>query len=167
MTIVSEKSIVLPFPIISLWGKICAQGRITQKWIIRSSPNSNSFELLCLSSLPASLTQIQSKVTEKSRRHHFFHRSRARNSKKTRQIRPKFELVRDFMFVLVTCKFDGDWIHSNWEKMETPFSPTSVKLAGEPARPELKILPAGPAGTGQQDQPEHWIRTIAAVTALL
>ena len=47
------------------------------------------------------------------------------------------------------------------------YADTSVKLAGEPARPEQKILPAGPAGTGQQDQPEHWIRTIAADTALL
>ena len=45
--------------------KIGAQGQITPKWIIRSDPNSNFFELLCLSSLPASLTKTQSKVTEK------------------------------------------------------------------------------------------------------
>ena len=58
------------------------QGRITAKWKIRSGPNSNLFELLRLSSLPASLTKIQSKVTEKSGRHHFFfHCSRACNSK--------------------------------------------------------------------------------------
>ena len=53
----------------------------------------------------------------------FFTAQRAHNSKVTGQIRPKFELVWDFMPVLVTCKFDEDWIHSNWEKMETPFSP--------------------------------------------
>ena len=105
---------------------VCAQGRITPKWLIRSDPNSNSFELLCLSSLPASLRKFQSKVTEKSWRHHFFHRSRTCNSKMTCQIWPKFELVRDFMSVLVTCKFDEDWIDSNWEKMETPFSPFKV-----------------------------------------
>ena len=52
--------------------KIRAQGRITPKWIIRSNPNSNSFKLLCLSSLFANLTKIQSRVTEKSWRHHFF-----------------------------------------------------------------------------------------------
>ena len=34
---------------------------------------------------------------------------------------------------------------------ETAAKLTSVNLAGEPARPELKILPAGPAGTGQQE----------------
>ena len=57
--------------------KICAHGRITPKWIIRSGPNSNLFQLLCMSSLSASLTMIQSEVPEKSWRHHFFHRSRA------------------------------------------------------------------------------------------
>ena len=60
------------FSIISLWGKFRAQGQIIPKWIIPSGPNSNSFDLLCLSSLPASLTKIQSKVTEKSWRHLFF-----------------------------------------------------------------------------------------------
>ena len=36
---------------------------------------------------------------------------------------PKFELIQDFMHVLVTCKYKKDWIKSNQEKMETPFSP--------------------------------------------
>ena len=87
------------------------QGRITQKWMIQSGQILNSFQLLCLSSLPASLTKIQSKFTEKSWRHHFFHRSRACNSKMTGQIWPEFELLQDFKPVLVTC-YD-DWIHSN------------------------------------------------------
>ena len=65
-------------------------------------------------------------MTEKRWRHHFFHRSRARNSKMTGQIRPKFELVRHFMPILVTCKFDEVWIHSNWEKLETQFSASKV-----------------------------------------
>ena len=62
-----------------------------------------------------------------------FHRSRARNSKMTGQIRPEFELVQNFLPVLVTCKFDDDWIHSNWEKMETPFphSKSMETLKGE------------------------------------
>ena len=109
----------------SMGKKFHDQGRITPKWIIQSGPNSKSFELLCLSSLPASLTKIQSKVTEKSWKH-FFHCSRARNSKMTGQIRSKFELIQDFIPVLGTCKFDEDWIYSNWEKMETPFPPFEV-----------------------------------------
>ena len=36
---------------------------------------------------------------------------------------PKFELVRDFMHVLVTCKYEKDRIKSNREKVATPFSP--------------------------------------------
>ena len=106
--------------------KIGAQGQITPKWIIRSDSNSNLFELLCLSTLPASLTKTQSKVTKKKWRHHFFHGWRAGNSKMTGQIRPKFEPVQDFMPVLISFKFDEVWIHSNWEKMATPFSPFKV-----------------------------------------
>ena len=30
------------------------------------------------------------------------------------------------MHVLVTSKFDGDWNQSNWEKMDTSFSPILV-----------------------------------------
>ena len=36
---------------------------------------------------------------------------------------PKFELVWDFMHVLITCKYKKDQIKSNREKVETPFSP--------------------------------------------
>ena len=43
--------------------------------------------------------------------------------KVTGQIQLKFDPVQDFMSVLVTCNFDEDWIHSNWEKVETSFSP--------------------------------------------
>ena len=53
----------------------------------------------------------------------FFHHSRACNLKVTGQIRPEFEPVQHFMPVLITCKFDDDWIPSNWEKVETSFSP--------------------------------------------
>ena len=36
---------------------------------------------------------------------------------------PKFELVWDFMHVLITCMFKKDRIKNNWEKVETSFSP--------------------------------------------
>ena len=35
----------------------------------------------------------------------------------------KFELVRDFMHVLITCKYKKDRIKNNREKVETSFSP--------------------------------------------
>ena len=45
------------------------------------------------------------------------------NSVVSGPIWPKFELVRDFMHVLVTCKYKKDWIKNNQEKEETSFSP--------------------------------------------
>ena len=48
---------------------------------------------------------------------------RAANSVVTGPISPKFELVRDFMHVLVTCKYKKDQIKNNREKVETSFSP--------------------------------------------
>ena len=53
----------------------------------------------------------------------FLRRSRAANSVVSGPIWPKFELVRDFMHVLVTCKYETDRIKSNQEKVETSFSP--------------------------------------------
>ena len=49
--------------------------------------------------------------------------SRAANSVISGSTWPKFELVRDFMHVLVTCKYKKDLIKSNREQVETPFSP--------------------------------------------
>ena len=53
----------------------------------------------------------------------FFWRSRAANSVVGSPIWLKFKLVRDYMHVLVTCKYKKDRIKSNREKVETPFSP--------------------------------------------
>ena len=52
----------------------------------------------------------------------FFRHSRAANSVVSCLIWPKFELVRDFMYVLVTCKYEKDRIKNNREKVETSFS---------------------------------------------
>ena len=35
---------------------------------------------------------------------------------------PKFKLIRDCMYVLVTCKYKNDRIKNNREKVETSFS---------------------------------------------
>ena len=51
---------------------------------------------------------------------------KAANSVVSGSIWPKFELVRDFMHVLVTCKYKMDQIKNNREKVETLFSPLQV-----------------------------------------
>ena len=108
------------------------QGQVTPKLVVWSGPKSNSFELVCVSWLPTTLMMIRSKMNDLAWRQHFpiislwenfFRRSRAANSVISGQIWPKFELVRDFMHVTVTCKYKKDRIKNNREKVETSFSP--------------------------------------------
>ena len=91
------------------------QEQVTPEWQVWLGPNSNKTKLLCLSWLPATLMMIRSKMNELAWRHHFpiislrrfFWRSRAANPVVSGPIWPKFELVRDFMHGLVTCKYKG------------------------------------------------------------
>ena len=93
------------------------QGQVTPKWIVWSGWNSNSSETLWLPLLPTSMRNIQSKMKSLSIGQHFHHykymganfrHSRARNPEVNSLIWPKFELIREFMAVLATCKFDED-----------------------------------------------------------
>ena len=56
----------------------------------------------------------------------FFRRSRAATSVVSGLIWPKFKLIRDFMNVLVICKYKKDRIKNNREKGESSFSPLHV-----------------------------------------
>ena len=49
------------------------QGQPTPQSVVQSSRNSNSSELSCMLSLPASMKRIRRKTAEKKWRHHFFH----------------------------------------------------------------------------------------------
>ena len=49
---------------------------------------------------------------------------KAANSLVSSPIWPKFELIRDFMHVLVTGKYKMDRIKHNREKLDTSFSPS-------------------------------------------
>ena len=53
----------------------------------------------------------------------FSRRSRAANSAVLGGIWPKFELVRDIMVVLVTCKYEEDPIKNEGASVFTTFSP--------------------------------------------
>ena len=54
----------------------------------------------------------------------FFRHSRAANSAVGGPIRPKFELVRAVMHVIITCKYEKDLKKNSPEKVETPFFPS-------------------------------------------
>ena len=109
-----------------------AQGQITLVLVSVSGRNLNSSELSCMSSLPARMMIIDSKMKELECSQDFSHyksmgifsrRSRAANSAVLGPIWPNFELVRDVIDVLVTCKYEKDPIKNEGARVDTTFSP--------------------------------------------
>ena len=91
--------------------------------MVRSGRNSNSSEILWMSSLPTNLKWILSITTEKKWQHRFFRRSRAANSQVSSGIWPKFELIQAFMHVLIPCKYQKDCTLNRRDKVETASFP--------------------------------------------
>ena len=88
-----------------------AQGQLTPQSLVRSGRISNSSEMLWMSSLPASMKKIRSKMKALEWSQHYtaiFRRTRADNFGVGVGIWPKFELIQAFMHVLVTCKNEDD-----------------------------------------------------------
>ena len=113
----------------SIENLIRPQEHVTRKWLIRFSRNSNSSEILWLFWLPANLTKIRSKMNELALRHHFpiislwemFRSSRAANFIVSGPIWPEVKLLRDFMHVLVTCKYKKNRIKTTEKKWRHRF----------------------------------------------
>ena len=108
-----------------------AQGQITLELVVVSDRNLFSFKLSCMSSLPARMRMIDSKMKElecsQDFPHYksmgfFFRRSGAAYSTVLSPIKPNFELVRDVMDVLVTCKYEEDLIKKQSARVVTTFS---------------------------------------------
>ena len=80
-----------------------------------------------MSSIPARMKKIQLKMKSLECSQDFSHyksrRSRAANSAVLGLIWPNFELVRDVMDVLVTCKYEEDPIKNEGARVDTTFSP--------------------------------------------
>ena len=106
-----------------------AQGQITLESVVVSGRNLNSSKLSCMSSLPARMRVIESKMKELECSQDFSHywdfsrRSRAAYSAVLDPIWPNFELVRDVMDVLVTCKYEEDPIKNEGSRVFTTFFP--------------------------------------------
>ena len=100
-----------------------------------SSRISKSSKLSYMLSLPASVKRIRLRTAEQRWRHHFSHYksmgifflriSRAANSAVGGPIKPKFELIRALMHVIITCKYEKDQMKNSREKVETPFFPNN------------------------------------------
>ena len=109
-----------------------AHGQITLVSVSVSGRNLNSSKRSCMSSLPARMRMIESKMKELECSQDFSHyksmgifssRSMAANSAVLCPIWPNFELVRDVIDVLVTCKYEEDPIKSEGARVDTTFSP--------------------------------------------
>ena len=90
-----------------------AQGQITLVLVSVSGRNLNSSKLSCMSSLPARMRMIDSKMKELECSQDFSHYKSMgifpdAQGQLTPQIWPNFELVRDVMDVIVTCKYEED-----------------------------------------------------------
>ena len=107
-----------------------AQGQITLESVVVSGRNWNSSKLSCMSSLPTRMKLIHTKMKELEWSQDFSQevygdfsrRSRAANSAVLGRIWPKFELVRDIMVVLVTCKYEEDPTKNEGASVFTRFS---------------------------------------------
>ena len=106
-----------------------AQGQITLELVVVSDRKLNSIKLSCMSSLPARVRMIDSKMKELECSQDFSHygdfsrRLRAANSTVLGLIWPNFELVRDVIDVLITCKYEEDQIKNEGARVLTTFSP--------------------------------------------
>ena len=99
-----------------------AQGQLTPQSLVRSGRISNSFEMLKMFSLPASMKKIRSKMKALECSQHYtaiFRRARAENSGVGLGIWPKFELIQTLMHVLVTCKNEDDRIKNEGARVFT------------------------------------------------
>ena len=110
-----------------------AQGQITLVLVSSSGRNLNSSKLSCMSSLPARMRMIDSKMKELKCSQDFSHyksmgifpdaQGQLYNSAVLGPIWPNFELVRDVIDVLVTCKYEEDPIKNEGARVDTSFSP--------------------------------------------
>ena len=96
-----------------------AQGQLTPYSVVRSGRNSNSSEILCMSSLPASI-RIGSKTTEKRWRHRFPHYKSmgafcCHGNQSFDSIYPKTLCSLSPTQVMLHIKCDQDWPTSLWD----------------------------------------------------
>ena len=108
-----------------------AQGQITLESVVVSGRNWNSSKLSCMSSLPTRMKLIHTKMKELEWSQDFSHyksmgifqNAQGQLTAVLGRIWPKFELVRDIIVVLVTCKYEEDPIKNEGARVDTLFSP--------------------------------------------
>ena len=100
-----------------------AQGQLTPQSLVRSGRISNSSEILWMSSLPASMKKIRSKMKALEWTQHFPHYNSMVAMETSGCIWPNFELIQALIHVLITCKYEKNPIKNSGENVMTLFSP--------------------------------------------
>ena len=100
-----------------------AQGQLTPQSLVRSGRISNSSEILWMSSLPASMKKIGSKMKALEWTQHFPHYNSMVAMETSGRIWPNFELIQALIHVLITCKYEKNPIKNSGENVMTSFSP--------------------------------------------
>ena len=112
------------------------QGHVTPKWLSQSGRNSNVWDFMPVL-VTSKFVEDSIKNEQGSLETPFspyksmgnFSDAQGHLTVGSSPIWPKFELVRDFMPILITCKFEKDLIQNNREKVETSeFSPLYVNV---------------------------------------
>ena len=81
-----------------------AQGHLTPQSLVRSGRILNSSEILWMSSLPASMKKIRSKMKALEWTQHFPHYNSMVAMETSGRIWPNFDLIQALIHVLITCK---------------------------------------------------------------
>ena len=109
-----------------------AQGQITLELVVVSGRNLNSSKLSCMSSLPARMRWIESKMKELECSQDFSHykymgifpdAEGQLTPQSLVESDPNSKFVRDIIIVLVTCKYEEDPIKNEGTSVFTTFSP--------------------------------------------
>ena len=96
-----------------------AQGQLTPQSLVRSGRISNSSEILWMSSLPASMKKIRSKMKALEWTQHFPIITLGGVAMETSsRIWPNFELIQTLIHVLITCKYEKNQIKNSGEKCD-------------------------------------------------
>ena len=100
-----------------------AQGHLTPQSLVRSGRISNSSEILWMSSSPASMKKIRSKMKALEWTQHFPNYNSMVAMETSGRIWPNFELIQALIHVLITCKYEKNPIKNSEENVMTSFSP--------------------------------------------
>ena len=103
-----------------------AQGQLTPQSVVGSGRNSNSLELSCMPSLPASMKRIGEKNSREHGNTVFSIITLSVAMETSCWIWPNFKLIQALKYVIVTCKYEMDPIKNSREKVATPFFPLLV-----------------------------------------